>query len=138
MAINVQSNPEAGASAASLLSGIVNDAQELFKQQLDLFKAELKQDLQRTREGSILAVAGTCLALIGTLLLGFAVAHLFHWAWPTVDIWVWYGVIGAAFAGGGAALLAVVLMRIEKAKPLSETTAGLEENLEWQTKATRK
>jgi len=136
MAINVQSNPEV--STASLVGGIVNDAQELFKQQLELFKAELKQDLHRTQEGTTLAIAGTCLSLIGALLLGFAVAHLLFWAWPAVDLWVWYGLVGLAFAGGGAGLLAMVLVRLKKAKPLSETTAGIEENLEWQTKMTRK
>ena len=38
-------------TVTSLLSGIVNDAQELIKQQLDLFKHELKDDVKRAKKG---------------------------------------------------------------------------------------
>ena len=96
--------------------------------------AEIKQDMERTRAGVALTVTGTCLSLIGALLLGFAVAHLCHWSWPGAEIWVWYAVVGGLFAGVGAAVVGVVLTRIKKAKPLSETAAGIEETVEWKTK----
>ena|SRR5437762_6345784 len=134
MATNVQSHPEV--STASLVGGIVNDAQELFKSQLELFKAELKEDLKKTKEGAALGAVGAGVGFVGLLILGFAVAHLLRWLVPTVDIWVWYALVGGLFAAVGGALVYVVLTRVEKAKPLSETAAGLEENVEWQTKPT--
>jgi uncharacterized membrane protein YqjE len=134
MASNVQSHPEV--STASLVGGIVNDAQELFKSQLELFKAELKEDLKKTKEGATLATVGAGLGFVGLLILGLAVAHLLYWLTQAVDIWLWYAIVGGVFTGAGGALVYVVLTRVEKAKPLSETAAGLEENVEWQTKPT--
>jgi len=131
MATEVKSNPEV--STTSLISGIVNDAQELFKEQLELFKAEMKQDLKKTKEGMGMASLGAGLGFVGLLILGFAAAHLLRWLMPAVDIWVWYAVVGAVFAAAGGALVYVVLTRVETAKPLSDTAAGLEENVEWKT-----
>jgi len=132
MATNVQPPPDV--STTSLVAGIVNDAQELFKAQLELFKAEIKQDLHKTKEGASLATLGAGLGFVGLLILGFAVAHLLYWATQAVDLWLWYAIVGGVFAAAGGGLVYAVLTRIEKAKPLSETAAGLEENVEWQTK----
>jgi hypothetical protein len=44
MATNVHSDTDV--SLTSLVNGIVNDAQELMKQQFALFQAEVKEDMQ--------------------------------------------------------------------------------------------
>jgi len=132
MATNMQSPPDV--STTSLVAGIINDAQELFKAQLELFKAEIKQDLHKTKEGASLATLGAGLGFVGLLILGFAVAHYLYWATEAVGLWMWYAIVGAVFAAVGGGLVYAVLTRIEKAKPLSETAAGLEENVEWKTK----
>lgn len=48
--MQTSSPPGAEPSVTSLLSGIVNDAQELIKQQLLLFRHELKDDVNKARE----------------------------------------------------------------------------------------
>jgi hypothetical protein len=135
MAINVQSNPEV--STTSLVSGIVNDAQDLFKHQLELFKAELKQDMEKAREGAVVMALGAGLCSVGVLVLTFALAHLLHWAFPALELWGWYAVVGGIVTAAGVALIAAILIRIKLSKPLSITTTALEENVEWKTK-TRK
>jgi hypothetical protein len=132
MATDVKTPPDV--STTSLVAGIINDAQELFKAQLELFKAELKQDLVKTKEGAVMMTVGTGLSAVGLLILGFALAQLLWWATQVVDLWLWQAIVGGFFAAVGGGLLYAVMTRIEKAKPLSETAQGLEENVEWKTK----
>jgi len=131
MATQVQNNPEMSTSA--LVGGIINDAQELFKEQLELFKAELKQDMEKAREGSVVFVAGAGLAFVGLIVLAFALAHLLNWAAPALPLWGAFAIIGGVISAAGAALLAGVYIRLKKAKPLSVTATALEENVEWKT-----
>jgi len=131
MATELKSNPEV--STTSLISGIVNDAQELFKEQLELFKAELKQDMTKAREGAAMLFVGAGLGFVGLIVLAFALAHLLWTQVPSVPLWGWYAIVGGGLAAVGASLVAVVLTRVEKAKPLSTTATSLEENVEWKT-----
>src|SRR5438309_2156387 len=66
-------------SVTSLLSGIVTDAQELIKQQLLLFKHELKDDVTRTKEALPMLGAGAALAMTTLLLLGVTLSLLLYW-----------------------------------------------------------
>jgi hypothetical protein len=135
MTTKVESNPEV--STTSLVSGIVNDAQELFKHQLELFKAELKQDAEKAREGAALMSLGAGLGFVGLIVLAFAVAHLLAWATDTA-LWPWYALVGGGVFVVGLALMAYVYMRLREAKPLSVTAKALEENVEWKTTPIRK
>jgi len=131
MATQVQSNPEM--STTSLLSGIVNDAQELFKQQLELFKAELKQDMEKAREGSVVFIIGAGLASVGLIALVIALALFLNWAFPALALWGAFTITGGVVTAVGVGLLAGVYYWFKASKPLSITTTALEENVEWKT-----
>jgi uncharacterized sodium:solute symporter family permease YidK len=122
-----------GPSAATLVGGILNDVQGLFTQQLELFKAELKRDLVTAREGAELMAVGAGLASVGLVVLAFALAHLLAWAVPGVPLWGWYAAVGGFMTAAGVPLVGVVLARLKASRPMSETTAGLEETMEWKT-----
>jgi len=133
MATQVQSGSDV--SVTSLVSGIVSDAQELMKQQLALFKAEVKEDLRKTTEATASMVSGVVATLVGSIVLCFAVAHLLSWAWPDVHIWVWYAVVGGAVTAVGAGLTFAAIQKFRSFNPLPDETAqALKENLEWKTK----
>jgi len=133
MTTNVQSGSDV--SVTSLVSGIVNDAQELMKQQFALFKAEVKEDMRKTTEASASMVTGLVATLVGSIVLCFAVAHLLSWAWPDVHIWVWYAVVGAVVTAVGGGLTYAAVQRFRSFNPLPDETAqALKENLEWKTK----
>jgi hypothetical protein len=140
MATNLQEatgarpGPGGEPSVASLLSGIVNDAQELIKQQLALFKHEVRQDLARTREIAVSLAVAAPLLLFGTLLLCVMLVALLAEV-AGLPWWGSFGIIGGALfvIGGGLALVAY--QRLESFKPVSDPTAeALKENLEWTTK----
>jgi len=131
MATNLQTDP--GSGLGGLVSGIVQDAQELINQQLTLFKQEMREDLRRARKGAILlAVAGGVL-LIGTLLLAHMLVHLLFWLVPDMPLWICYGIIGGLLAGTGAFLAYRGRDKLERSVP-EQTAKALEENLEWKTK----
>jgi len=55
--------PEPGVT--KLVGGIIDDLQELLKAQLELFQAEIEDDLRQTKEASMLLAAGGLVLLLG-------------------------------------------------------------------------
>lgn len=132
MATQVQS--ETDVSLTSLVSGIVNDAQELMKQQMALFQAEVKEDMRKTSEAAASLAAGAVVALVGAIVLCFALVYLLNWAFPETPLWVWYAVVGGVVTGTGLGLVMVAWVKFRSFNPLPDKTAqALKENLEWKT-----
>jgi len=133
MATNLQ---ETGSepSLTSLVSGIVSDFQELIKQQLALFKAEVASDFRKTREASATLAAGLVALLFGCGLLCLMVVHLLQWAFH-LEFWVCYLIVGGAICTLGAVLVGVGWKQFHSFNPLpDQSVAAMKENLEWKTK----
>jgi len=134
MPTDLQNAHESQQSLTSLFSGIIHDAQELLKQQLSLFKAELRSDLKKTREAATSLAFGAAIAGAGGLMLCWGLAYLVNWAfsWPT---WGGFFLVGGVIALLGGVLVYVGQERFRSFNPLPEQTAeALRENLEWKTK----
>jgi len=131
MATNLQTDP--GPGMGGLVSGIVQDAQELISQQLALFKQEMRQDLRKAREGVVFMALSAGTLLIGSLLLGLMLVHLLNWLVPTLPLWACFGIVGGSLAVIGAILAFQGRDKFEHMMP-EQTTKALEENLEWKTK----
>jgi F0F1-type ATP synthase assembly protein I len=132
MAANVQSGSDV--SVTSLVGGIIHDAQELMKQQFALFKAEVKEDMRKTTEASTSLGIGLAAAFVGSILLCHGLVYLLAWAFDTVPLWVWYGVVGGVVTAVGAGLSFAAYAKFRSFNPLPDKTAeALKENLEWQT-----
>jgi len=132
MPTQVQS--ETDVSLTSLVSGIVGDAQELMKQQLALFQAEVKEDLRKTSEAAASLGAGLAVTLVGSIVFCFALVHLLIWAFPQAPAWVWYAVVSGVVTGVGLGLVRVAWVKFHSFNPLPDKTAqALKENLEWKT-----
>lgn len=125
-----------GVSITQLVSGIVSDSQELIKQQWELFRHEVRDDLRKTKEASAALALGAGLASVGGLLLCFLLVHLVAWAAPTWPLWVCYGVVGVPIAAVGAALVNWGITKLKSMNPLPDQSAqALKENFRWITKA---
>jgi len=132
MATQVQSDTDV--SLTSLVSGIVSDAQDLMKQQLALFQAEVKEDMRKTSEAAASLGAGLAVTLVGSILLCFTLVYLLSWAFPQAPVWVWYAVVGGVVTGLGLGLIRVAWVKFHSFNPLPDKTAqALKENLEWKT-----
>jgi hypothetical protein len=121
------------ASVTSLVRGIVNDAQELFRQQLALFKAEFREDMRKTREAALSLVVGVGIAFFGVFLLLFALVYLLSWA-GELPLWASFAIFGGIVLAVGLGLIYVGKKRFESFNPLPDQSAqALRENVQWIT-----
>lgn len=129
-----QFETESQQSITELVSGIVQDAQKLARQQLTLFQVELKNDWRRTLNATIPLVCGLLVASIGVMVGAFAVAHLLPTIWPELPFWGALAIVGGGLLALGAAatLLGRILFSTFNPPP-TETVQGLKENLQWKT-----
>ncbi len=121
-------------TVTSLLSGIVNDAQELIKQQLELFKHELKDDVKKAQEGLPALGAGASIAVTAIFLLGVTIALLLSWAFPALPYWGSFAIVTVVFGVVGCTLLYFAKKNLESLPMSHEAMKATEENVEWLTK----
>lgn len=136
MAEDVQTASNTPHSVAPLVSGIINDVQDLLKQNLSLFKLEVKEDFKKTKEAVAALGVGLGLAAVGGLHLSLLLVFLLEWLFaPHLALWVCFGIVGGVFAGVGLVLYLRGKNKLESFNPLPEESAeALKENVQWITK----
>ena len=133
MATDVQSTHEP--SMVELVTGIVNDGQTLLKHQFEMFKHELKEDVRKARDGSIMLGISAGVGVVGAILLAIALSLLLNWLVPSLPLWVCFGIWGAVFIIVAVSLALAGKARLESVNPLEDDTAQtVKENVEWITK----
>jgi hypothetical protein len=120
-------------SLTSLVTGIINDLQELLKQQLSLFRQEIKDDVRKTKEAAISLSAGIGILALGGLFMCLMLVYLLNWAFPaTLPVWLCYGIIGGLMLLSGGALLYAGKRRLASFNPLpDQSVEALRENVQW-------
>src|ERR1700730_4201967 len=104
MAIDLHTPPHEP-SVTELVTGIIGDAQSLFKQQIEMLTHEIKEDFSKTRQAGFMLGLGAGIGLVGALLLALMLVLLTSLALPDLPLWACYGIwgtvmfiIGAGFA----------------------------------------
>jgi len=137
-AYEAEQRSDAGTISA-LLKGILDDAMTLMRQQFAMFKAELRADFEKVRNGVIMLAAGVGPLLLGGLMLCFTLVHLLHWATApsgtdpaSIPLWGCYGIVSAVFLILGGTLLGAGVYRLKTVNPLPDQSAqALQENVQW-------
>jgi hypothetical protein len=126
--------PDNQTSVTGLVSGIIDDATRLLKQQADLLKADVRKDLREAKEvGMSMAIAGALMG-VGGLLLSFMLVHFLSWAFPDLPHWGSFAIVGALFAAAGGIVFYLGREKLDKLSPLPENSMeAVKENLQWQT-----
>lgn len=120
---------------SELLSGIVRDAQDLVRQQLNLFQVELRNDLRKTVTATIPLVAGLVVVLLSGIIGSFAIAHALSHFWPALPLWGAYAIVTGALLAIGGGLVLWSRSQFKTFSPLPEQSLeGLKENIQWKTK----
>jgi len=130
MSNDQETRPEAG--VFGLLSGIIADIHALTKQQLALFRHEIKGEIGHAREAGSLVAAGLGIIVMGSVLLCAMLVHLLARMAPDLPLWGCYGIVGAPIAALGGILCLVGLQKfkyfnastMERAHDLKEKTDG--------------
>jgi hypothetical protein len=124
---------------AHLIKGILDDAMTLMRQQLAMFKAELRNDAKKLSYGLIFIACGIAPLLLGGLMMCFCLVHVLHWATQpagsdpaTIPLWGCYAIVSGAFLLIGGSLLGIGIYRLKSVNLLPDESArALEENVKW-------
>jgi hypothetical protein len=118
-------------SLTALVTGIVHDAEELFKQQLALFKTEIREDLTRTKEAAISLSSGVAVAGLGVVFLCLAIVYLLNWG-LNLPVWGCYAIVGGVLCCIGAGLFFWGRNQFESVNPLpDQSVRAVKENIQW-------
>jgi len=118
----------------SLVGGILNDAQELMKQQLALVRREIQDDIRKTKEGVVSLALGAGAAALAGILLCLTAVYLLNWAFPELPLWGCYAIVTGIVTALSGALLLAGKKRFDTFNPLpDQSLQGLKENLQWKT-----
>src|ERR1043166_6913736 len=98
-------HPETEASVARLVTGIVDDAQQLLRQQITLLKHEVRRDLKDARQMSVSFAASCILGGIAPVLLAFTLVYLVSWIWPGLPLWGSFAGMTCVLGGTATVLL---------------------------------
>ena len=118
-------------SLAQLLTGIVNDAKELMRQELALAKHEIHEDLRKTKTAMLSLGIGIGVAAVGGLLLILMLVHLLN-ALAGLPLWACYGIVGGLLLIMGGVLFLIAkhtIARIDVVPP--QTVETMKENVQW-------
>lgn len=104
--------PAAPGGLGELLTGITQDLSTLFRQEVDLAKAELTESAKQAGKGAGMfggaAVAGLFALLFVSITIWWALGYLIGNAWSALIVAVVYGIVAAIlFARGRANLKSV-------------------------------
>ena len=114
-----------------LVQGIAEDAQRLIKQQYQMLRAEVRDDIRRTKSALTYLSAGIVASLIGVVFLVVAVPLLINSAFD-LPPWAGWAIIGGVMLVLGIIGLLAGKRIFEKNNPLPDKTLNaLEENLSW-------
>ncbi len=126
--------PDRDATVTTLVTGIISDAQTLFAQQMELVKHEIKEDLVKTKEASILFASGVGVGVVGGILLAFMAAYLLSWAVPNLPLWACFGIAGGVLMAISVILCLAGLSKFNSLNPWQGQSAkALKENVQWLT-----
>lgn len=118
------------ASVTALVTGIISDAQTLFKQQLDLVKHEIREDVSKAKEAAASLALGFGLAAVGGLFVCTMLVFLLQKT--GLDLWACFGIVGGVMLVVGLVLTYLAKKEAETINPLEgESAKALEENVQW-------
>ena len=121
---------ESEASLTTLIRGVLDDTRELFREEVALARAEVREEMSRAAAAAVrLGMAAAALLFGATFLLtavALGIAALFGW-----PAWAGFGLVGVLLAVAGA----VALMSARRAAPrlrdpLPRTMTTIKENFQ--------
>lgn len=96
-----QIKAEAEATVPPLVSGILEDTQTLLRQEMQLARAEIKQDMKSAREAALAFGISAAVGGLAVLLLSFGLVALLSWL-TLIPMWGSYAIVGGIYAAAAA------------------------------------
>jgi Putative Actinobacterial Holin-X, holin superfamily III len=116
---------------AQLLTGLMQDAQTLLRQEMALATHELRVELRNTIRAVMFLGIGIGIAAIGGWLLILMLVHLLQ-ALTALPLWACYGIVGGLLAAGGIVLLVLGQRKLARLHLVpQQTVETMQENVQW-------
>jgi uncharacterized membrane protein YqjE len=131
--VRAAESPPATGTVTELVSGIVGDVQRLARQQMDMLKAEIREDMSRTKHALVLGGIAIAMLTIGGLALVFGLVYLLR-DQAGLSEWAAWMIFAGVCLVAGVVLGFLARNLFESFNPLPDKTFNaLQENLTWQT-----
>lgn len=116
-------------SLGTIVTGIVGDLQNVVRGEVQLAKAELKEDAASLGKGAGMIAAGAFLALVGFMFVMLGVTYLLH---KSLSMWLSAGIVGVVLLIIGiiAAMAGKNALSAANLKP-EQTIDSLKEDQQW-------
>jgi hypothetical protein len=126
---NLQGDPQQG--VASMVGGILEDAQKLVRQELALAQREIAIAWGKAKNGVALLSSALAIFVVGGVLAGVMLAKFLHqYALPNHE-WACFGIAGGLFVLLGVALMSCGIREIKKIHvSLPQTVETLHEDVQ--------
>lgn len=116
-------------SIGELISGLLQDLQELVRGEVRLARTELRDDAMRAGRGAATIAAGALVGVTGFIFLMLGVTYLLN---KTMQMWIAAAIVGAVLAVIAAVLVQVGRGRLQAGNFTPEQTIEtLKEDQEW-------
>jgi hypothetical protein len=122
---------EAPPSISSLVGGIIEDAQQLIRQEVALARREIKEELNKAKVAAISIAIGAGVLAIAGLMLCFTVVHLLQWL-TALPLWACFGIVALLFATTGVVCFLVARNKVTDIDLVPrQTVETMKENVQW-------
>ncbi|WP_067500582.1 phage holin family protein [Actinoplanes sp. TFC3] len=116
-------------SVGEMIGNISNDLSQLFRQEVELAKAELKQEAGKAGKAAGMLGGAAFAGYLTVILLSFALvaalANVMDWGWAALIVAVIWGIVGAVLYANGRKKLKTV-------DPMPRRTVDtLKEDAQW-------
>ncbi|PJE95162.1 hypothetical protein CUT44_26385 [Streptomyces carminius] len=115
-------------SIGELLSAVTSDAQKLFRQEIELAKAEIREEATKAGKAAGMfggaGFAGYMTALFASLAIVFALANVMDWGWAAL-------IVTALWAVAAIALYVMGRSRMREVSKPERTVETLKEDAKW-------
>jgi len=122
-------------NATRLVSGILDDATTLIRQNIAMLRAEVREDLRKTTEAAKYMGLGSALAALGGLFLVISLVPLLGWLAPSLPPWACWAIVGGVLLVIGGITFVIGRSLLRSFSPLPDKSLNaLQENVSWITK----
>ena len=117
-------------SIPGLIKGLLDDARDLIREELQLARAEIREEVSALQTVAIAFAIAAVIGLVGSMLLSVALggALAYFLRWPP---WAGYGVVAVLFLAGGWGVCLYARARLRAIRAIPNTTETMKENLAW-------
>lgn len=128
-------------STVSLVGGIIDDLQDLVKQQIQLTRKEITEEVHKAAQAAQFYALGGAVLFLGLVIGGLTLVHLLHWVSAPagsdparIPLWACHALVGGPLILIGSVLTWLGRQKLESINPLhNPATEALKENVKWAT-----